>query len=101
VRGGQVEPGPGSGPGGLLEVALRSVQRDGDLFLKVGHLALQVPDLVLGVADGFQELAVGPVPAAGVPVRTRRSRRAVSIRSLIVTRPSCQPRSGNWTLWRC
>ncbi len=32
---------------------------------------------------------------------TRRSRRAVSIRSLIVTRPSCQPRSGNWTLQRC
>jgi hypothetical protein len=28
---------------------------------------------------------------------TRRSRRAVSIRSLIVTQ-SCQPRSGNWTL---
>ena len=27
---------------------------------------------------------------------TRRSRRAVSICSLIVTRPSCQPRSGNW-----
>jgi hypothetical protein len=29
---------------------------------------------------------------------TRRSRRAVSICSLIVTRPSGQPRSGNWTL---
>jgi len=29
---------------------------------------------------------------------TRRSRRAASICSLIVTRPSCQPRSGNWTL---
>jgi hypothetical protein len=29
---------------------------------------------------------------------TRRSRRAVSICSLIVTRPSCQPRSENWTL---
>ena len=28
---------------------------------------------------------------------TRRSRRAASIRSLIVTRPACQPRSGNWT----
>jgi len=32
---------------------------------------------------------------------TRRSRRAVSICSLIVTRPSRQPRSGNWTLQRC
>jgi hypothetical protein len=32
---------------------------------------------------------------------TRRSRRAVSICSLIVTRPSGQPRSGNWTLSRC
>jgi hypothetical protein len=28
---------------------------------------------------------------------TRRSRRAAPIRSLIVTRPACQPRSGNWT----
>jgi len=28
---------------------------------------------------------------------TRRSRRAASIRSLILTRPSGQPRSGNWT----
>ena len=28
---------------------------------------------------------------------TRRSRRAAAIRSLIVTRPACQPRSGNWT----
>ena len=32
---------------------------------------------------------------------TRRSRRAVSICSLSLTRPSCQPRSGNWTLQRC
>jgi hypothetical protein len=30
-------------------------------------------------------------------VRTRRSRRPASIRSLIVTRLSCRPRSGNWT----
>jgi hypothetical protein len=29
--------------------------------------------------------------------RTRRSRRAASIRSLIGPRPACQPRSGNWT----
>ena len=28
---------------------------------------------------------------------TRRSRRAAAIRSLIVSRPACQPRSGNWT----
>jgi hypothetical protein len=26
---------------------------------------------------------------------------AAAIRSLIVTRPACQPRSGNWTPWRC
>jgi len=32
---------------------------------------------------------------------TRRSRRAAPIRSLIVTRPACQPRSGNWTPYRC
>ena len=32
---------------------------------------------------------------------TRRSRRAVWICSLILTRPSGQPRSGNWTLQRC
>jgi hypothetical protein len=30
-------------------------------------------------------------------VRTRRSRRAAAIRLLIVTRPACQARSGNWT----
>ena len=28
---------------------------------------------------------------------TRRSRRPAAIRSLVVTRPACQPRSGNWT----
>jgi len=28
---------------------------------------------------------------------TGRSRRAAAIRLLIVTRPACQPRSGNWT----
>ena len=33
--------------------------------------------------------------------RTRRSRRPASARSLIVTRPSCQPRSENWTLSGC
>ena len=41
-----------------------------------------------------------PAPAArrhGDPRSTRRSRRAAAIRSLIVTRPACQPRSGNWT----
>ena len=32
---------------------------------------------------------------------TRRSRRAVWICSLILTRPSGQPGSGNWTLQRC
>ncbi len=37
-------------------------------------------------------------PARQTRASTRRSRRAVSICSLIVTRPSGQPRSGNWTL---
>jgi len=36
-------------------------------------------------------------PARETRARTRRSRRPASIRSLIVTRPACQPRSGNWT----
>ncbi len=31
------------------------------------------------------------------PRQHRRSRWAAMIRSLIVTRPACQPRSGNWT----
>ena len=40
-------------------------------------------------------------PARQTRASTRRSRRAVSICSLILTRPSRQPRSGNWTLQRC
>ena len=51
-----------------------------------------------------------PVPARPAPGRhaarqtragTRRSCRAVWICSLILTRPSSRPRSGNWTLQRC
>jgi hypothetical protein len=38
-----------------------------------------------------------PHAARETRVRTRRSRRAATIRSLIITRPACQPRSGNWT----
>ena len=45
-------------------------------------------------ATGYANLTCGRVG-------TRRSGRPSSIRSLIVTRPSCRPRSANWTPWRC
>jgi hypothetical protein len=38
-----------------------------------------------------------PPAARETRVRTRRSRRPATTRSLIVTRPSCQQCSGNWT----
>jgi hypothetical protein len=41
-------------------------------------------------AAGYAHLTYGRV-------RTRRSCRPSSIRSLILTRPSCRPRSANWT----
>lgn len=41
-------------------------------------------------AAGYANLTYGRV-------RTRRAGRPSSIRSLIVTRPSCRPRSANWT----
>jgi hypothetical protein len=41
-------------------------------------------------ATGYANLTYGRV-------RTRRSCGPSSIRSLIVTRPSCRPRSANWT----
>jgi hypothetical protein len=44
---------------------------------------------------------VQPPRGTGDPRQTRRSRRVAAIRSLIVTRPACQPRSGNWTPARC
>ena len=61
----------------------------------------------IGAPSARAEASATPVPARACSSRhaawqtrasTRRSRRAVSICSLIVTRPSCQPRSENWTL---
>jgi hypothetical protein len=56
-------------------------------------MASKKPDL-----RGQIQRELAPGAARQTRASTRRSRRAVSIRSLIVTRPSCQPRSGNWTL---
>ena len=43
-------------------------ERGDDLFGELVHVVEPLADLVFGVADRLQELAVGPVPAAGVPV---------------------------------
>ena len=49
-------------------VGVGLVERGDDLFVELFYVAEPVADLVFGVADRLQELAVGPVPAAGVPV---------------------------------
>jgi hypothetical protein len=53
---------------GLLEVLLHAVQGQGDLFLEFLHLAQLLADLVLGIGQRLEELAVGAVPGAAVPV---------------------------------
>jgi hypothetical protein len=96
----------------------------GILFVLGGALCLDALDVsMVGVALPSIRTAPGlstaslqwivsgtPVPAPAWPSRhaarqtrasTRRCRRAAAIRSLIVSRPACQPRSGNWTPWRC
>ena len=91
---GQVQPGPGQVPAGLLEVALGGVQRDGYLLLKPGGLALPFPDLVLSVADGFQELGIGTVPAARLPVRVA-ARLVARCAACRVERPDRFPQAGD------
>ena len=76
-----------------------AVQRDVDELTRqkdsiAAHLA-QVRQVVGGQLPGMDPAPPKPTPETRV--RTRRSRRPASTRSLIVTRPSCQPRSGNWT----
>ena len=76
-----------------------AVQRDVDELTRqkdsiAAHLA-QVRQVVGGQLPGMDPAPPKPTPETRV--RTRRSSRPASARSLIVTRPSCQPRSGNWT----
>ena len=68
VGGGQRRPGRCQVAAGLPEVLLRAVQGQGDLFPEVLHLAEVLPDLVLGVGQRLEELAVGAVPGSVPPV---------------------------------
>jgi hypothetical protein len=51
-----------------------------------------------GIVAGCSPCITAPqvTPRPRRPIRSRCCRGA-AIRSLIVTRPACQPRSGNWT----
>ena len=62
VGGGQGVPGRLQVAAGLPEVLLRAVQGQGNLFPEFLHLAQVLPDLVLGVGQRLEELAVGAVP---------------------------------------
>ena len=62
VGGGQGRPGRRQVAAGLPEVLLRAVQGQGNLFPEFLHLAEVLPDLVLGVGQRLEELAVGAVP---------------------------------------
>ena len=53
---------------GLLEVPLRAVQGQGNLFLEFLHLAKVLADLILGIGQRLEELAVGAEPGAVLPV---------------------------------
>ena len=67
--------GGGQGPPRRLQVAAalpevlpRAVQRQGSLFLQVLHLAQALADLILGIRQRLEELAVRAVPGAVLPV---------------------------------
>jgi hypothetical protein len=53
---------------GLPEVPLRAVQGQGNLFPECLHFAQALADLVLGIRQRLEELAVGAVPGAVLPV---------------------------------
>ncbi len=71
--------------------------REGDRPAAVARVRIEIP---LGAGRDQRPRPFRPAcssrhAARETRVRTRRSRRPASIRALIVTRPSCQPRSGN------
>ncbi len=73
--------------------------REGDSPIAVARVRIEIPS---ARAETSAHVRSRPAwssrhAARETRVRTRRSRRAAAIRSLIVTRPACQPRSGNWT----
>ena len=68
VGGGQGRAGRRQVAAGLPEVLLRAVQGQGNLFPDGLHLAQALADLVLGVGQRLEELAVGAVPGAVLPV---------------------------------
>ena len=68
VGGGQGRPGGFQVAAGLLKVPLRAVQGHDNLFLEGLHLAQVLADLILGIGQRLEELAVRAVPGAVLPV---------------------------------
>ena len=68
VRGGQVLPGGLQVPLRAVPVVVCRIERGDDLFCELPHVAERVEGLVFGVTDRLEELSIGAVPAAGVPV---------------------------------
>ena len=68
VGGSQGRPGRRQVAAGLLEVLLRAVQGQGNLFLEGLHLTGTLADLILGVGQRLEELGVRAVPGAVPPV---------------------------------
>ena len=73
--------------------------REGDSPIAVARVRIEIPSARAETSAHVRSRSAWSSRHAAreTRVRTRRSRRAASIRSLIVTRPACQPRSGNWT----
>ena len=76
------------------------VHPEGDSPIAVARVRIEIPSTRAETSAHVRSRSAcsSRHAARETRVKTRRSRRAVSIRSLIVTRPSCQQRSGNWTL---
>ena len=55
-------------PLGAVPVVVCHIERGDDLFLELPGVAEPVEGLVFGVTDCLEELGVGPVPAARLPV---------------------------------
>jgi len=104
-------PGP-AGPGQFSGVAGGAVRHRGDSGQAGGDVSgawpvvagaqvrIEIPSARAGASARARSRSAcsSRHAARETRVRTRRSRRPAPIRSLVVTRPSCQPCSGNWTL---
>jgi hypothetical protein len=75
------------------------VHPEGDSPIAVARVRIEIPSARAETSAHVRSRSAWSSRHAARETRasTRRSRRAAAIRSLIVTRPACQPRSGNWT----